>query len=338
MMGMGRSGGERVLSQLANYLSDKGEDVFVVAPETNCSPYYPLNSKITILKSKVRKTRFKVLDFFYNIYQLILKSRQVNADVALANYFLTAYVVIFLKKKVKKFYYIQAYEVNFSSGIVFKTLAFISYILPLRKIVNSKLLLPSIINKYEEILSPGVDLELFKRANKEAKRDKFSIGFIGRKEIHKGSNEIVDVLSGIENDSFRNLVFNVAVYIDPKWKDKLQSVVYHNVSSDNELADFYRLNDLIIATGLIEDGAFHYPCAEAIATKCLVISNYSPLSNTPSQFYMHTFNKVMLKDKIEKVLKLTQSEIDEEVSRNYSVLKGSDWNSVGEKFHMIISN
>lgn len=337
MMGMGRSGGERVLAKLANYLADKGEDVFIIAPETNCSPYYPLDIRVKILKSKVKKTKSKIINLIFNIYYLIAKSREVNADVALANYFLTAYVVVMLQKKIKKFYYIQAYEVNFNENFMLKALAFISYLLPLKKVVNSNLLLPDLINNYEEVLPPGIDLDLFNRTYTKKLNGNVNIGFVGRKEIYKGSSEIVDVLSSIDFDSKIDVTFHIAVYIDSCWRDKLDNVVYHDINNDMDLAEFYKLNDLIIATGLIEDGAFHYPCAEAIAANCVVISNYAPLSKSQSQFFMKTFSKHELKTKIEKFLSLSQSDIEREIKYNYNIVKDSGWNSVGEKFLRIIS-
>ncbi|EFN8653230.1 hypothetical protein EAF46_25230, partial [Escherichia coli] len=107
---------------------------------------------------------------------------------------------------------------------------------------------------------------------------------VGRKEIHKGTKNIIDALINWEQKHL--ITFNIALYLskDDEVKLKEHDVDYnfYPIYDDIQLAKFYRVNDLVIATGLVEDGAFHYPCAEAMSCGCAVISNYAPLADTNS--------------------------------------------------------
>ncbi len=338
VMGIGRSGGERVLANLANELVKRGEEVIIVAPENNCTPYYELNC--SILTSQIKKTNFKTLNFLFNMYYLWRKVKSVNADVAIANYFLTAYVVFLLGRKVDKFYYIQAYEVLFSNHLHRKLLAYITYFLPLKKIVNSELLLPSYLNNYVSIVPAGIDLSLYRNFKDSYYCDKevINIGFIGRKELYKGSQEIVDVLIELNNEFKGKLCVNVAVYCDGKWSAKLPNLNFFDIKNEFELAEFYKANDIVVATGLIEDGAFHYPCAEAIASSCLVISNYAPLTLSNSELKLSTFNSINLKNKLSQCFKFSKDRIESELNENYKLVKHLSWESVADEFYSVIKS
>lgn len=196
--------------------------------------------------------------------------------------------------------------------------------------------MPSYINNYIEVIPPGIDLDLFKSINKEIDTKKLKIGFIGRREPYKGSREIIDVLSKFYLNNRFDFSLNIAVYMDVNWMNKIESFNFYEIHNDEQLADFYRLNDIIIATGLIEDGAFHYPCAEAIASNCLVISNYAPLVNGESILSLKSFDKEELAKKIEQCFELSQSDIINELASNYQLVKDSSWSIVGDKFHKIL--
>jgi hypothetical protein len=120
----GKSGGFRVLSNLANEWIKLGHQVnfiCILSENSNSIPYYPTDAKIIyfelIPKSNNKYIKFKIkkLIRFRQIISLIYAINKFTntEDIILANYSLTAYSVFFSKKNNHKFYYIQAYEPEF---------------------------------------------------------------------------------------------------------------------------------------------------------------------------------------------------------------------------------
>ncbi|WP_434931430.1 hypothetical protein ACRWQM_04855 [Shewanella sp. HL-SH5] len=337
VIGFGRAGGERVLSKLATELigDNKENDVSFVKPRNGTKPYYPTSANI--IESTFHSDGFKPFDYLRNLLEIVILCRKLKPDVVIANYFITAYLAIFLSRKTSKYYYIQANESKINKNIIFKVLAFFSYLLPLKKIVNSTQLLPKWLNNYIAEIPAGVDLNLYK--NKKVKRDisKWKVGFIGRKEKYKASNEIVDILFSLEEHLKEKIEVHVALYLSDDNKDKLFAYNFHEVNSDADLANFYNECDILIAVGLIEDGAFHYPCAEAMASGCLVISNYAPLKD--SHLRIDSFSALDVTDKLTYCLEImSPKQIDSEIERNSQIMQNYSWKNIGSKFKTIISS
>ncbi|VEB96362.1 Glycosyl transferases group 1 [Cedecea lapagei] len=292
IMDFGRAGGERVLSRLATELVNCGCDVYFVALGSAKDIYYQTTAKI--LKSKVSNSKNRIVRFIMNNYYLYKKCMELRPDCAIANFHLSAFMVSFLPRTVGKYYYIQAYETVFYKSLIRRFIAFSTYLLPLRKIVNHKNILPKSINNYVEIIPAGIDDQVF--YSKTNKGERKTIGLVGREEKRKGTSNIIDEIIRWENKE--DLVLNVALYLSEEDRLRLEKIkINYNVieiNNDLDLANFYRLNDLIIATGLVEDGAFHYPCAEAMSCGCAVISNYAPLTNTNSKLKIENLIKTLL--------------------------------------------
>ncbi|KFC80957.1 glycosyltransferase [Buttiauxella agrestis] len=263
--------------------------------------------------------------------------KYIKPDAVIANFHLTAYFVSFLPRTIKKFYYIQAYEVVFYNNIIRKTLAYLTYYLPLKKITNHEQLLPNYLNKNKIIIPAGIDLQMFYK--RECHNNKKNIGVIGRVERHKGTKEIIDAI--IAWDKKHEVTVNIAVYISEEDKLRLTKncIKYHyvKIDNDNELARFYRTNDLMIASGLVEDGAFHYPCAESMACGCIVISNYAPLVESDSHYKIKHLNEKMIIEKLDYFFASTQEEIQEEISDNIRNINHYSWDLVGSKLNSALS-
>ena len=337
VIGFGRAGGERVLSKLATELiGDNNEnDVSFVKPLNGTAPYYPTSANI--IESRFHSDGFKPFDYLRNLLEIVILCRKIKPDVVIANYFITAYLAILLPRKTSKYYYIQANESKINKNIVFKFLALCSYLLPLKKVVNSKQLLPKLLNNYVAEIPAGVDLKLYK--NEKVKRNivKWKVGFIGRKEKYKASNEIVDILVSLEGCLKDQVEVHVALYLSDDNKNKLSDYHFHEVNSDADLAAFYAECDIVIAVGLIEDGAFHYPCAEAMASGCLVISNYAPLID--SHLRIDSFSVSAVKDKLEYCLNsMSPEQIDFEIEMNSKIIQNYSWENIGSKFKTIITS
>ncbi|WP_320657095.1 glycosyltransferase, partial [Aeromonas jandaei] len=216
VLGMGRAGGERVLSKLASELVRLGNEVFFVTPMSNTGPYYSTTAKV--IYSKKSDSRSKVIRFFLDIIYLWRACKDINADAVIANYHLTAYIASMLLTRKQRFYYVQAYEVNFSSNLFRKMIAYISYLLPLNIIVNSEALLPKMINKYNGFLTvipAGIDYKLFYDEEMPSISGKINLGIIGRQEHYKGTKEILGILSKyiLDNKLDERINVNVAVYM-----------------------------------------------------------------------------------------------------------------------------
>lgn len=337
VFGFGKSGGERVISKLATQLKNCGHDVIFIAPEHNAKPYYPTSAKIVEVK---RETRYKkIICSIINFYRILKICKTIKPDCAIASFHPTAFLVFLLSSKIKKFYYIQAYEVVFYKQLWRRAIVYLTYILPLRKIVNSAQLLPKSINNFEAIVSAGVDTALFKKRINNNEGERKSVGLVGRKEAHKGTSEIIDIL--ISHNFSSDININVAVYLSEENKIKLEkndvSYTYIDINSDEDLANFYRMNDIMLAVGLVEDGAFHYPCAEAMASGCLVISNYAPLVGTNSKLALATFNEQYIINSLNTALKLSDVEINHEIERNLKIIKKISWHIVGNEFNNILT-
>lgn len=339
VMDFGRAGGERVLSNLANELIAKGHEVTFVKPNNGSKPYYPTKAKV--VQSKYVTDGNKLTRYIENLHNLIKECRLIKADVVIANYFMTAYVAFLMPRKVLKLYYVQANEVKLNRRWVFKVLAFITYMLPLKKIVNSKNILPEYTPNIIGVVPAGIDVQKYRSDILPKKFEdgrKFKIGLIGRQEQHKGTKEILEVLHLLPEDVKSNLSINIAVYLPEHEESLLWDYKFYKINNEEELREFYKECDLILALGLIENGAFHYPCAEAMATKRLVISNYSPLVNTSSRLAIDKFDKDIILTKLIEVLSFSLEDIHKEVENNFEMTKPYSWSTVADKFNYLINH
>ncbi|AOR64666.1 glycosyltransferase family 4 protein [Pectobacterium wasabiae] len=333
ILGFGKSGGERVLSKLATELVNKNHDVIFVVPEKKATPYYPTKAKVVTTKQVTNSNRY--INLILSMYYMRKCCRNLNPDVVIANFNITAYIVAFLPKKIKKFYYVQAYEVIFFKNKFLKFCAYMTYFLPLKKIVNHEFILPREVNNYVSIVPAGIDTGVFYPNIKKQYGKKNAIGIIGREERHKGTSDMISAL--LKWNGRENIHLNVAVYLSDIDKRKLENsgveFSFFPISNDEELGEFYRKNDLMLAVGLVEDGAFHYPCAESMACGCIVISNYSPLAYTKSRFKIDTFNENVIIEKLNEFNQLTISEVENEIKINSFEINKISWEKIGDKFN-----
>lgn len=337
VLGFTRSGGQRVLAKLADQLILNGNQVTFVVPNSHSLPYYSTNA--SIVKFEDRATKYKKLDMLVNLFRLYKKCSSLTTDLAIANYNLTAYVVALLPSQVKKVYYIQAYEVLQAKKWFMKFLAFITYKLPLKKIVNSSNILPDKIDNYVGIVPAGVDTELFKCSRITSKvTDKLKIGLIGRKEQYKGTIESLVALSEFVKKNKYDIELNISIHKPVVIDSYFENYNFYEISCENDLAEFYKKCDVILAVGLIEDGAFHYPCAEAMSSSCLVISNYAPLSlNSKSKLFISSYSQSGIISKLVTLSNMTESEILEELDVNRKIIEMLSWVKVGKDFNNIIA-
>jgi glycosyltransferase involved in cell wall biosynthesis len=284
------AGGMRVLSKIADEMIAQGHNVEFLVPAGLQDPYFPTVAPITKYKTYFKEVPIlRMISRVLFMYFALIKMRK-NFDVIVANYNITAIPLAAATIGSNKgYYYIQAYEPEFYEEVkslkarLSTALAKLSYKLPLVQIVNAPM-----YQNYHEIstqyvVEPGIDLAVFSPREPHGSDQQMTVGCIGRKSKWKGTLEIIRAVQIVRDRTGRDLKLSVAFELpeefDPAQYSFVELCAPHG---DEYLAKFYQQCDVFVATGLIQDGAFHYPCIESMASGCLVISNYAPATENNS--------------------------------------------------------
>lgn len=287
----GRAGGFRVLSNLADQFISKGHEVHFVSPDSSASPYYPTSAEIIwISVSGIRAAvnNPRKIGLFYNIRSLyyFLRKNTDRYDAVMANQSLTTWPVYLSRIKARWFYYIQAYEPDHyrtliqKKYILLRYLSALSYSLPFTKIVNAPLFRKYRSIETQNMVLPGIDLELFyPKKEQKAQLRPWRVGTIGRAEKFKGTFLVLAAfkkLRIIHPDIELHVAFGTS-----EIEDKTNGIFIVNPDGDHALAEFYRGIDIYVCAGTIEHGAVHYPVIESMACGTYVITTpYYPADET----------------------------------------------------------
>lgn len=298
ILGFGRAGGYRVISRLATEWKRMGHTVRIFSNQASIAPYFPTDAEIVWLADSGKRVasnapellqhRGGIVHVAKNLCSLFLGLCRYSrsSDILLANHSLTAWPTLFSLTKAKKFYYVQAYEAEFYANSaqgrrpLLQLQAWLSYFLPLRRIVNAPVYLRYRNLRAKSWVPPGVDFSVFKpRSGQNHSRDAIlTLACIGRKEPDKGTRYVLEAFSMLKADKqpVRLLVAYGNLPEEMKNADGIEVVVPAN---DAELADFYRSADVFIAPALGQHGAPHYPVMEAMACGVpLITTGYLPSS------------------------------------------------------------
>lgn len=286
VLGFGRAGGYRVLSNLASEWVKQGHEVDFLSTNSSDEPYFPTIAGIVWVDdagniSKKRGALEKSSGWYHLKAQYSgLKVIGSHYDVIVGNHSLTAWPISLVAcGDAKKFYYIQAYEPEYYTsrktirGYLLATVSALSYYFPLNRIVNAPIYFnyKNLIAK--QFVPPGIDLSIFKpaRINRNIENAKtIVIGCIGRHEPEKGT---IFVLRAFEELNKRDprFVLRVAYGNLPlDWSHEQSEVFIPN--NDQELSDYYRSLDILVAPGTVQHGAPHYPVLEAGACGVAVVT------------------------------------------------------------------
>ncbi|ASI89247.1 glycosyltransferase family 4 protein [Vibrio mediterranei] len=337
-LSIGRSGGERVLARLADELIELGYVVEFIIYDSS-THYYRTKAKTTNLNIEIGKSYFSQLKATYK-FSRVIKSNYKNA-IVLFNHHLTSlmYPIISQNKSLYCIGYIQARESKFQTVFLKRLICELTYKFKYPKIVNSEYLFDTKLKNEIGLVPPGIDCE--KYAGDKMNNSEFNIGILGRKEPYKGTLISLKAVEMVARESNRAIVLNVGLDMPDFDLPPIKNLKINHlkIDSESELQSFYKRNNLMLASGLIEDGAFHYPCAESMASKVMVISNWSPLSETSSPFKVVSTDVAKLKEKIELFMSLSDEDIKKEVKFNYDYVKSRyDWKSIGLKFASLIED
>jgi len=339
----GKEGGYRVLSQFANYWIKNNHEVTFICCHASIEPYYPTQANIIYVNKKGSQTSDLInphsVSFIYRFFSLYnwLKKHNSNFDYVIANQSLTTFPVYLTFTSSKRVYYIQAYEPEmylFQKNIknyIFGFLSWISYFLKFKKIVNAPLYLNYKNIKADYFVYPGIDLNLFNRKNKINNKGELNIGCIGRIEKYKGTQYVFDAFNKIVETN-KNCILNVA------FGDNLiqhKNIRYIFPKNDKELADFYKEMDIIVASGMIQLGAVHYPVIESMACGTIVINTgYYPSSHINS-WIVPIQNSSAIVDAINDILNSPQ-DVKNKTNIAFSQIQEFDWNVVSSKMIKIL--
>lgn len=335
ILSFGKSGGMKVISNLANHWIGQGHQVTIVSANKE-KPYYLTDADIIYMDS-CNGSKLGSLKSLYCLF-LFIKKNLNNFDFVIANYNLTAYPVFFAAKN-KGFYYIQAYEPDFFvgkknkiKGYILRLLAWLTYFLPLHKVVNSNMYMDYKNIKAKDVVFPGMNLNIFspkKRSNKK-NIEIFKVGCIGREEKYKGSEDVAEAIKILHSKGYKNIDFIVA----------FKSVSYprHRLvmpDGDKKLAEFYQSLDILVTPGHIQLDAIHYPVIEAMATKTpLITTGYYPASDTNS-FLVSVQSPADIADKIEFIINNYEEAILK-AELAYEHIQNLSWENTSSKFLKIL--
>lgn len=335
-----KSGGARVLSELANAWIRGGHSVCFWVADRDSVPYFPTCADI---KYPAIARGGHILRQLYDLRRIV-KDDVANVDVVLANHHLTAWVAWLSGACVRKkvFYYSQAYEADYYAdrvssvrGRVLGWLAKESFSLFDRVVVNSPIYFDYPGVHAIEWIPPGIDFSIFyPRPSREASGFEVGkslvVGCIGRPEVWKGTFDVLEAIRVCKKRDAR-ILLRVAYFIPEGFSDLDGCVELIVPKNDRDLADFYRSCDVVVAPGHVQLGAPHYPVMEAMACGVPVVSTgYLPASGNNSYLVpvkdCHEIARVLIEiiSDYERALRLSRSAL-----QDVSVYS---WDAVSNKF------
>ncbi|UZT99704.1 glycosyltransferase family 4 protein [Chryseobacterium fluminis] len=335
----GKSGGYRVLSQLANFWIKMGNEVTFLSHNNGEDPYFPTDADImyydnsgNVESSKINIKPKSVFDFFILRKALKKALDKMEADVVLANHSFTADP---LKKsiiKAKKFYYVQAYEPEYFyhrnlKDFILKRASEKSYRLGLNTIVNASMYMDYKGIKTHRVVFPGLDLDIFKPLSKIKNDSKIILGTIGRVEAYKGTSYIIEAFKKLRKSHGEKIELHVA--FGEKHLEETEGITVVIPQGDNELAEYYNSLHIYISAGTVQLDAVHYPVIEAMACKTPVITTGYYPSNKNNSWIVPIKNADAIAEEVDHVLR--DPDQIKKVKTGYTDIKEFDWNNIAGK-------
>lgn len=291
ILGFARTGGARVLSELATAWTRAGHTVDFLVPDTSAAPYFPTSATIrsvgadgVVSSSRTPRGGSKETGV-RNLLVLWRGLRKIarDYDIVLANHSLTPWPIWFAGvDRHRVFYYIQAYEPEYFNEIgatAKEQLSRMSYNLPYRQIVNADVYMGYENIAARDVVPFGIDLNVFYPRETQPLIDpgKIVLGCIGRSEPAKGTGYVLEAFEMLARDDPRFHLKVAYGNLPAGWSHPSATIV--TPQGDAGLADFYRSVDIIIAAGTVQHGAPHYPVLEAMACGTPVVNTgYLPAS------------------------------------------------------------
>ena len=264
-LGFVMSGGFRYICEVANGLTEKGHEVFILTPLGSKSPF-PLTA--VQLQKKFLIHHNKYLNFITNTYSLFRTTPK--CDILVANYWITAYSSFFsrISRRGIPFYLVQAYEPFFMADRIFEQLAKMSYYL-VDNIITNSMWTDNMIYKKTHVIHPGVNTEIFKPLN--IKTEKKVIFAVGSNALPlKGFEDFVQSMRIIRK-VYPNIEIIVATH--ENINESRIPIKFVKAQNDFEMARLYSACDVFVSTSWYE--GFCLPPLEAMACGAPVVTTDS---------------------------------------------------------------
>jgi glycosyltransferase involved in cell wall biosynthesis len=348
ILGFGRAGGYRVLSNLANEWIKMGNEVVFLVNENNELPYFSTKAHIIWINYKGNKvgesslfksrgTKNGITNVLKNInsLRLGLNKNIMDSNVILANHSLTAFSVYLSRAKGKKVYYVQAYEPEYYylrknvKGYILGFVSTLTYFLPLDKIVNSPIYFKYKKLRAKKLVPPGIDFSIFYPKKSSIIEGYIIIGCIGRSEPDKGTLYVFEAVKRLIADGVKCKLKVAYGGIPNKYlKETFYEVV--KPKNDTELADFYRSLHILVSTPLVQLGAPHYPIMEAMACGIATISTGHIPATESNSWIVPVKNASAIVEAVKKILK-DQLICEAKTNQALEDIKAFAWSYVAKK-------
>ena len=343
-LGFGRSGGNRVLSELASRWQALGHDVTFLAHAGGAEPYFPTTARCiwlndrgdTVAHASLPSGRLGGVAGVARMVNALRRGiARHEADVVLANHMLTAWATAAARTSARRWYYVQAYETELYEGgsvsqRVLRLLAAMSYLLPLRRIVNAPMYRRYKLLRAEHVVPPGLALDRFhaKTVGFPSAGDVVTLGTIGRHEPWKGTADVIAAYRQLRESGVSCRLVVAYGNVD-EVTAALPGVTVTVPRDDDELAAFYRSIDILLVAARLQLQAVHYPVIEAMASGTTVVTTgYYPADDS-NAYLARTHDPASIADAV--IAALANPELrNARAARARRAVQSFDWNIVAE--------
>jgi glycosyltransferase involved in cell wall biosynthesis len=282
LAGLNLSGGVKSLCLLANRLAARGNRVRLIVPDYADRPPVALDSGVELRRIRTAGPgTLRKLAYFTRLSWLAAR----DADLALANYFLTAYPTLvswlLSGRRARLAYNVRGYE-PWSHGLMAPAgragrylrfaLAWLSYRLPFTKLVTTEWLRERVGDPRALVVGHGIDLAIFNPGEDPARGasaapDSPVVGVIGRLGDVKGYPDFLRAVRLLDEQCRARFL---VVRADPVELPDRRHVETIQAPDEQAMADFYRRCDVFVFPSLAE--GFGLPALEAMACGCAVVT------------------------------------------------------------------
>jgi len=298
LLGVARSGGFRVISELASRLAQMGHRVTLLKADKQPVPY-PVDERVGVvsvaaaLKGPIPWRRLVAAT---TLYQAVPR----DVSVVVSTYFLSAFLgwAAAKRRRALHVYFVQGYEPDFFQGRPYlinacrKALAALTYRLPCRLVAVSSWIARQLrkhTTSKVRVVSNGVDASAFVPSSSRRPSDgRLSVAALAWREPRKG---LPDFLRAVEilmecrtNLAVRMASSDPSLRVNAQFKTELEFP-----SDDAELARWYRRSDLFVSASHLE--GFGLPVLEAMACGVPVVTTDS---GGVSDFAVDGYNCLMV--------------------------------------------
>ncbi len=281
--GFNRSGGVRVICDVANALADDGMHIEIVVPPYAGTPSYPLDPRIRLVIPQSLPERGRRAAYV----AWLARNAALAGDVLVATSYRTPWYItasaVLARRRPPILYMIQHDEalsqVEHSSAprwlkIPMHAVAAGSYRLPTRHVAVSRWIADRVGNPDILVIPNGVDATRFYPPSPARRRhpDTFTVGGIGRPSGAKGWPELLRTMQGLREQLGQGVRFIIASpqKPPPTVPAALADIEFVHPGHDDEMRAFYQRLDLFLFTSPVE--GYGLPPLEAMACGVPVVT------------------------------------------------------------------